>query len=102
MPFLVCAPTRLGPSGAGKSTLLNALACRMDKGATTEGKARLNRAPYGLNHLKRIARCGAAKRRLPEARRGLRERRLGAHAVALRAAPTPPRRGPLLLPAAVT
>ncbi|PSC67254.1 ABC transporter G family [Micractinium conductrix] len=45
----------MGPSGAGKSTLLNALACRMDKGATTEGKARLNRAPYGLNHLKRIA-----------------------------------------------
>lgn len=27
-----------GPSGAGKSTLLNALACRLDKGATLEGK----------------------------------------------------------------
>lgn len=30
-----------GPSGAGKSTLLNALACRLDKGATLEGKVRL-------------------------------------------------------------
>lgn len=44
-----------GPSGAGKSTLLNALACRLDKGATMEGKARLNGQSYSLAHLKRMA-----------------------------------------------
>ncbi|KAL4440224.1 hypothetical protein ABPG75_003225 [Micractinium tetrahymenae] len=45
----------MGPSGAGKSTLLNALACRLDKGATMEGKARLNGQSYSLAHLKRLA-----------------------------------------------
>ncbi|KAL4427313.1 hypothetical protein ABPG77_003222 [Micractinium sp. CCAP 211/92] len=45
----------MGPSGAGKSTLLNALACRLDKGATMEGKARLNGQSYSLAHLKRMA-----------------------------------------------
>lgn len=49
-------PPSTGPSGAGKSTLLNALACRMDKGAVMEGRARLNGADYGLPHLKRLAR----------------------------------------------
>ncbi|KAI7840440.1 hypothetical protein COHA_005866 [Chlorella ohadii] len=45
----------MGPSGAGKSTLLNALACRLDKGATLEGKVRLNGQPYTLATLKRLA-----------------------------------------------
>lgn len=45
----------MGPSGAGKSTLLNALACRMDKGAVLEGKARINGHAYSLSVLKRIA-----------------------------------------------
>jgi ABC-type multidrug transport system ATPase subunit len=44
-----------GPSGAGKSTLLNALACRLDKGATMDGKVRLNNKLYELNHLKRLS-----------------------------------------------
>lgn len=44
----------MGPSGAGKSTLLNVLACRMDKGATQEGKVRLNGQTYELTHLKRM------------------------------------------------
>lgn len=54
--FRPCA----GPSGAGKSTLLNALSMRLDKGATMEGKVRLNGQPYSLATLKRIARCGQA------------------------------------------
>lgn len=53
-----CLLADAGPSGAGKSTLLNALACRLDKGATMEGKVRLNGGTYGLAHLKTIARCG--------------------------------------------
>lgn len=48
-----------GPSGAGKSTLLNVLACRMDKGATLEGKVRLNGQTYELAHLKRIVSSSA-------------------------------------------
>lgn len=50
-----CPSRPAGPSGAGKSTLLNALACRLDKGATMEGKARLNGQSYSLAHLKRLA-----------------------------------------------
>jgi ABC-type transport system involved in cytochrome bd biosynthesis fused ATPase/permease subunit len=49
----------MGPSGAGKSTLLNVLACRMDKGATLEGKVRLNGQTYELAHLKRIVSSSA-------------------------------------------
>lgn len=33
----------------------------MDKGATIEGKARLNGQPYTLGILKRFARCGARR-----------------------------------------
>ena len=45
----------MGPSGAGKSTLLNALALRLDAGATKQGQARINGQEYEPAHLKQIA-----------------------------------------------
>lgn len=77
-------PWPAGPSGAGKSTLLNALACRLDKGATMEGKARLNGQAYSLAHLKRMASYVMQVRR----------RRRRARALCMRAPGSP---APLLL-----
>lgn len=38
-----------------RSTLLNALACRLDKGVTVEGKTRLNGLPYTIAELKALS-----------------------------------------------